>query len=199
MILILRSDAAQNTASGGSTAMSTRGFQLGILVLTLCLAIISDVAYGQNDLRNAERVAKEYMTAFYRGDFDKAARLTHPDTLATLKQTFLASLDEARAEGRQREMLKDIGVREDVETLRNMSPHDLYVTLIKSNQKRGNNEALQNMEQTTVEIVSSKLLNANEAAVELKINMPSTDGVENRAGGLLLRRYQKYWRVKTNL
>ena len=80
-----------------------------------------------------------------------------------------------------------------------MSPHDFYVTIVKSNQKRGSNDAFKSMDRTTVEVVSSELLNDNEAAVRLKIKIPSDDGVDNRAGGLLLRRDKKYWRVRKNL
>jgi hypothetical protein len=80
-----------------------------------------------------------------------------------------------------------------------MNPHDFYVTIIKSNQKRGNTDALKTMNRTKVEIIGSELVNANEAAVRLRIKIPADDGVNNRAGGLLLSRYKKYWRVKTNL
>ncbi len=179
--------------------MSIRLSHLGMVVLAMNVSLLADYALSQSDLRVAERVAKEYMTAFFRGDFEKAAKLTHPDTLATLKHTFLAKLDQARAEGRQSELLKEIGVTVDVRTLRSMNPHDFYVTIVKSNQKRGRNEALKAMDRTTVEVVSSELLNDNEAAVQLKIKIPSDDGVDSRAGGLLLRRSEKSWRVKTNL
>lgn len=179
--------------------MSIRLSHLGIVVLALSFSLFTDYAHSQSDLRVAERVAIEYMTAFFRGDFEKAAKLTHPDTLATLKQTFIAKLNQAWAEGRQSELLKEIGVKADAGTLRSMSPADLYVTIVKSNQKRGSNDALKGMDRTTVEVVSSELLNANEAAVRVKIKIPAHDGVDSRAGGLLLRRHKKYWRVRTNL
>ena len=179
--------------------MSIRSSHLGIVVLAFSFSLLADYAHSQSDLRVAEKIAIEYMTAFFRGDFEKAAKLTHPDTLATLKQTFIAKLDQAQAEGRQSELLKEIGVKNDARAMRSMSPHDFYVTIVKSNQKRGRNDALKAMDRTTVEVVSSELLNANEAAVRVKIKIPADDGVDNRAGGLLLRRYKKYWRVRTNL
>jgi hypothetical protein len=179
--------------------MSIRLSHFGIVALLLCFTVYADIAHCQYDLSGAERVAKDYMTAFFRGDFEKAAKLTHPDTLATLKQTFLVKLDQAQAEGRQSEMLKEIGVQVDVKILRKMNPQDFYVTIVQSNRKRGNSDALKAMNRTKVEVVGSELLNADEAAVRLKITNPAKDGVDNRAGGLLLRRYNKFWRVKTNL
>lgn len=176
-----------------------RSSHFGIVVLLLFFIMYADYAHCQSDLSAAERVAKDYMTAFFRGDFEKAAKLTHPDTLATLKQSFSAKLDQARAEGRQSELLREIGLKEDTRTLRSMNPHDFYVTIVKSNQKRGNSDALKAMNRTKVEVVGSELLKADEAAVRLRIISPAADGAENRAGGLLLSRYKKYWRVKTNL
>ena len=183
----------------GTAAMSIRLSHFGIVVLLMCFAVNADIAHCQSDLSGAERVAQDYMTAFFRGDFEKAAKLTHPDTLATLKQTFLVKLDQAQTEGRQSELLKELGVKVDVRTLRSMNPRDFYVTIVKSNQKRGDSDALKAMNRTKVEVVSSELLNANEAAVRLIISNPAKEGVDNRAGGLLLSRYKKYWRVKNNL
>ena len=183
----------------GAVAMSIRFSHFGIVVWILCFIMHADYAHGQSDLSSAERVAEDYMTAFFRGDFEKAAKLTHPDTLATLKQSFLIKLNQARAEGRQSELLSEVGIQVDVRTLRSMTPHDFYVTIIKSNQKRGNTDALKAMNRTKVVVVGSQLLNANQAAVRLKIIIPADDGVDRRDGGLLLSRYKKYWRVKTNL
>jgi hypothetical protein len=174
-------------------------YHYGMVILVLCLTASVNDGHCQSDLPAAERVAKEYMTAFFRGDFEKTAKFTHPDTLATLKQTFLIKLDQARAEGRQDELLKEIGVKVNATTLRRMNPHDFYITIVRSNQKRGNRDALKTMDKTRVEIVSSELINANQAAVRLRIKIPTDDGFDSRASGLLLSRYKKYWRVKTNL
>ena len=176
-----------------------RLYHFGMVVLMLCFIMSADYAHCQSDLSAAERVARSYMQAFFRGDFEKSARLTHPDTLATLKHTLLVKLDQAQADGRQSELLKEIGIKIDVETLRRMNPHDFYVTITKSNQKQGNADALKAMRGTKVEVVGSELLNANEATVQLRIQVPADAGGGSRAGGLLLRRYKKYWRVKTNV
>lgn len=180
-----------------SATMTLRFAQF--VILLVCIAVYANIANSQSDLTSAERVAREYMTAFYRGDFDRAAKLTHPDTLATLKQAFLIQLEQAQREGRQSELLNEIGVKEDVRTLRSMNPHDLYVTLVKSNQKRGNSDAMKSMSKTRVEILSSEMLGLDQAAVRLRIKVPAETGIETRAGGLLLSRYGKYWRVKKNL
>ena len=84
--------------------MSIRLSHLMIVILALSFSLLADYAHSQSDLRVAERVAIEYMTAFFRGNFEKAAKLTHPDTLTTLKQTFIAKLDQAQTEGRQSEL-----------------------------------------------------------------------------------------------
>jgi hypothetical protein len=170
-----------------------------IAALIGAFLLIGFNSYGQDGLGRAEAVAKTYMTAFLRGEFETAAKLTHPDTLATLKQSFLIQLDQARIEGRQEQMLEEVGIKQDVQRLRAMNPQDFYVTIVKSNQKRGDSEAFKSMRKTQVEVVSSELLTANEAAVRLRIRMPGEDGVSKRAGGLILRKYKENWRVGTNL
>ena len=68
--------------------MDIRFSLLRIVTLAVALLVGSVPGYGQDSLSRAESVAQEYMSAFLRGDFEKAANLTHPDTLATLKRTF---------------------------------------------------------------------------------------------------------------
>lgn len=172
---------------------------LRIVTLAVAMFVWVVQGYGQDNMSRAEAVAQEYMTAFLRGDFEKAANLTHPDTLATLKRTFLIRLDQARAEGRQQELLKEVGIKEDVGKLRAMNPHDFYVTVVKSNRKRGDNEAFKSMKKTQVEVVSSELRSTDEAAVRVRVKIPGENEIVNRAGGLLLRKHNQYWRVRTNL
>lgn len=179
--------------------MSMKRSHLRLVILAIASLMWTAQGYGQDSLTRAEAVAKDYMTAFLRGNFEIAAQLTHPDTLATLKRTFLVQLDQARADGLQQELLNEVGIKVDSRTLRAMNPHDFYVTIVKSNQKRGDSEAFKLMNRTQVEVVDSELLNADEAAVRLRINIPGEDGFVNRAGGLLLRKYNRLWRVGTNL
>jgi len=86
-----------------------------------------------------------------------------------------------------------------VRTLRSLNPHDFYVTIVKSNRKRGDGDAFKAMDKTRVEVVGSELLDANEAAVRLRIIIQADGGVDTRAAGLLLSRYNKYWRGRNNL
>lgn len=172
---------------------------LRTVFLLCCFLTIGLDADAQESLGRAEAVARDYMAAFLGSDFETAARLTHPDTLATLKQSFLVQLDQARIEGRQDELLKEIGIKEDVRRLRAMNPHEFYVTIVKSSQKRGANPAFKSMDKTQVEVVSSELLSANEAAVRLRIEIPGEAGADKINSGLLLRKFNQHWRVGTNL
>ena len=179
--------------------MSNRLGPIGIVTLLAVLSVFADYVNGQSDLSEAERVAKSYMTAFFQGDIETAANLTHPGTLAALKKSFLIQLDKAYAEGRQQALLKEIGVQVDAKTLRNMNPHDLYVTIVRSNQNRGQSDVLKAMKKSKVKIVKSELLNPNEAAVQLKIITPDAGTAVDQTTGVLLTKYGQEWRVKTTL
>jgi hypothetical protein len=154
---------------------------------------------GATDLSEAETVAVSYMTAFFHGDVQTAANLTHQETLENLRSTYLRELDKAQAEGREQQFLEEAGVRVDSTTLRNMGVHDLYVTLVGSNQKKGRPEQLRAMQRAVVSAESSKMLNADEVAVRLKIVIPGDKGSVNQVDRLLVAKQGNLWRVKSSL
>jgi hypothetical protein len=167
--------------------------------LLLLFGRFSDVVHAQSDLAEAENVAKTYMTSFFHGDMETAASLTQQQALDNFRQTFIQELDKAQSEGRVHEFLAETGLESDPETIRKMSPHDLFVVVVGSNQKRGKSSALQAMKRTRVEVEGSEKLNENEASVRLKIVIPANTGPINQSGGLLLVKQDKTWRVKSNL
>ena len=73
-----------------------------------------------------------------------------------------------------------------------MSPHDLFVTLVGSNQKRASDATLQAMKHTVVKVERSELVSPNVASVHLKILIPKETGNVNRSGGLLLAKTGRY-------
>jgi hypothetical protein len=113
--------------------------------------------------------------------------------------TYLLELDKAESEGRIEQFLTQAGVKSDPNKLRQMSPHDLFVTLVGSNQKRASDTTLQAMKRTVIHVERSELVNANEASVCLKILIPTDTGTVNQSGGLLLAKQGDTWRVKSNL
>jgi len=165
----------------------------------LCFTAPAHTADPQTDLSEAEAVAKRYMTAFFHGDMQTAAGLMHQETLENLKKVYLSELDKAQAEGRVQQFLAEAGVKMDVDTLRSMNAHDLYVTLMGSNQKRAPLAFLQAAQRAVVNIDGSELLSANEASVRLKISIPTNKGVINQIGGLVLEKNGGVWRVKSNV
>ena len=179
--------------------MSTRPGPSGIVILIAVLTLFVEVVSGQTDLSKAEQVAQNYMSAFLRGDIEMAADLTHPETLAALRKSFINQLDQANAEGRQEAFLKELGVQHDVNTLRRMNPRDLYVTIVRSNQNSGQNTVLKAMKESKVQIEKSELLNPGEAAVQLKIITFDAGTVFEEPAGVLLTKYEEEWRVKTTL
>ncbi len=179
--------------------MLTKLQQVTLVVQLLWFSVFLNSAFAQNDLSAAEGVATSYMTAFFHGDMETAANLTHQDTLENLKRTYLLELDKAQSEDRIQQFLAKAGVKSDPNTLRQMSPHDLFVTLVGSNQKRASDATLQAMKHTVVKVERSELVSPNVASVHLKILIPKETGTVNQSGGLLLAKQGGIWRVKSNL
>jgi hypothetical protein len=139
------------------------------------------------------------MEAFFHGDIERTATLTHEKTLRGFADIYLRELDKAQAEGREQRFLAEAGVKTDAQALRKMSIHDLYVTVVVSNQKRVSPEGLAAMQRTVVSVERSELLNPNEVAVQLKIIIPADQGNVTQTGKLLVGKQGDLWRVISNL
>jgi hypothetical protein len=171
-----------------------------ILVSALFLLFINasvasaDAKSSQTEIENT---AKKYMTAFFRGDIRTAANFMHPETLNELRRSFLSELDNAKAAGQEDKFLAQMNVKKDGDTLRKLNSKELYVILVESDHKKNEN-GFQKMKETTVSVVSSKLLQTGEATVQLKITTPTENGTKTQDTGLLLAKAGGEWKVKGN-
>ena len=172
---------------------------VALAFLLLLFGRFSGVVQAQGELAEAENVAKTYMTAIFHGDLETAANLTLQETLDTFRQKFVQELDKAQSEGRLHEFFAKMGSESDPDALRNMSPHDLFVFVVGSTQKRVKSSTLQAMKRAIVNVEGSEKRNENEASVRLQIVIPADTGQINQSGGLLLVKQDKTWRVKSNL
>jgi hypothetical protein len=187
-------------AFSGGIRVLMRSFQLLIGVALLCsTSLVGSAQPRASDLTDAEAVAVSYMRAFFQGDIQTVASLTHRETLENLKETFLRELDKAQSEGRERQFIAETGLQVDSKALRNMSVQELFVTLVGSNQKRATPEALRAMQRAVVSLKGSKVLSNNEVAVHLEITTPSDKGNVTQISGLLLVKQDNLWKVKSSL
>ena len=60
-------------------------YHIKIVFLALGLLVYATFADCQSELSSAERVAKDYMAAFYQGDFEKSCTTYPPGHVGNLK------------------------------------------------------------------------------------------------------------------
>jgi hypothetical protein len=173
--------------------------QVGLFTLLLWFCAFLNNVNAQSNLSGAEEVAKTYLTAFFHGDMEVAANLTHQDTLEKLKKNILLDLEKAQSEGRVQQFLDEAGIKSSPDKFRQMSAHNLFITLVGDNQKRASAAELQAMKRTVVNVEQSELVNANEVSVRLKILLPADRGTVNQSAILLFAKQGNAWRVKSNL
>lgn len=168
-----------------------------IITFLVFISSLVSAAESKTNLAEIEKIAASYMTAFFQGDISIAANLTHPDTLNELQRSFLAELDRAKQADQERAFLSQMAVNESGQKLREMTALELYITLVGSDHKR-DPKAFEEMKKTKVEVINSKMQNANEAIVYLKIMTPTQSGTKTQNSGLLLSRSGTEWKVKGN-
>jgi len=168
--------------------------RLGIAIVLVGLISFVASSHARDDMAEAEEVARSYMTALFNGDVETAAKLTHTKTLDELRKKYLKDLDKAKADGRERQFLKETGVEADARELQAMSPYELYVAIMKGSRKMGGEQgkAAQGAEVT---VERSKQIGKDQISVSLKAVISTGKGPVTKTGGLLLSKDGSAWRV----
>ena len=165
--------------------------------LLLLLSASAQSAISNPSQSDVETTAKTHMTAFFRGDIRTASNYMHPDTLSALRAALLRDLDNAIAAGKEGELLAQMNLKQNAQTLRSLSPKEPYVVLVESDHRK-NEKAFRAMEGTIVTVVNSTFLQSGEAIVRLTITTPTPSGTKTQDGSLLLAKADGEWKVKGN-
>ena len=174
------------------SSIAVRTVLLANLFFGLLLAV-GTVESQELRIRDAERSADEYMTAFFQGDFETAAALTHPDTLTLIQTKFFAELSSGNTTP------SDVGLSLSLDELRALSAEALYVAVLQADRKRnpGFSEAMR--EAARVEVIGSRETPDGQVIVRLKMVTPSGPGsTHTQEGGLILRMAGSRWKVVGN-
>ena len=139
------------------------------------LMLVVPLLYGQetSPQLEAEECAQKYLTAFFHGDLDTAAKLSHPETLENLKEAYLQQV--AIGAIPENEFRKELAIPVD-EELTSIDPGYFFVKLQEINRSGappGYNEA---MEKTTVAVKSSEMSAEGLVKVTLVVVTPTRNG-----------------------
>lgn len=167
------------------------------LVLLAGPAFSAEVPGQEPVLSEPEKVARAYMTAFFHGDLERAASLTHPDTLNSLRRSMLQELNQRDSQTQEKITPADLGLTLSVSELEKLSPEAFYVTIVEADHRR-NPVAFEAMKQARVDVLSSKITAGDTAIVTLRIGTPSGASPATQETRLALRKSGSRWMVVGN-
>jgi hypothetical protein len=174
----------------------TRMLQVTLLLFgVLCVAgrTIAQVVA----VPDAERAAKIYMTAFFHGDLQTAASLTHPETLDSIRSSLLGDLAKTNDKTGKPVTPADFGLELSLDEIHKLSAEAIYVAMLEADHKR-DPAMFEAMKQTQVEVLSSQITPDGKAIVRLKIITPTRTSTSSQDSGLMLRLSNSQWKVLGN-
>lgn len=113
------------------------------------------------------------MKAYLCVDMEKVAGLTHPETINAFYNTFTQELEKAIQRGSEKEFLAQGGLKINSSRLKSMSPRDLFVYVIGSNNLRAPEKYRESMKQTKIGVLNSERTDRDSATVLLEFTNAS--------------------------
>lgn len=169
--------------------------------LLLCAVVAASAESKKGSVRStdAEKAAKEYLTAFVHGDLHSAASLIHPTTLQQIKSRFSQEWENAKATGQEGPFLATFGLKDSAK-IESIDPVDLYAIMLEGT-RRTSPEFASAMQRATVTAKSSRPLDAGKVQVTLGVTMPKNPAgkrTETEETKLILEKVEGQWKVFGN-
>lgn len=162
-------------------------------ILLLAVFLLGGLKADDTDsLADAERVARQYLTAFYTGDLETAARLTHPELLAKTKRDFLQKA--------QAGMLDDSPFGEFVTSmefgeLMQIPSSNLFVKIQELSRASTPPQAIEAMQMAQINVVSSERVSEALVQVLLNVVVPTAKGGREQDSPVYLKKFNDDYRV----
>ena len=171
-----------------------------MFIICIILTCFSFNGYSsERSLVEAEKVAKNYMTAFFRGDLKLSFSLIDQDILKKQKDLLENAYKLSIEDGTSEEFLKQFRNVDNFNELLKHPPNDFFAILSEKDRDRGQPENLELMKKTIVSVVESSLLDDGNVKVILEIINPKPDGTYfKQNSGLILSNRNGKWVVLGN-
>lgn len=162
------------------------------LTFLLFLFALGLSAQEKDSLAEAERVAQEYLTAFYHGDLQTAAELTHPELLAKTKRDFLQKA--------QAGLLDDSPFAEYVSSmafgeLMQVPSRTLFIRIQELSRAAAPVQATEAMQMAQISLVSSERTSETLVQVVLNVVVPTAKGGREQDSPVYLKKFHDDYRV----
>lgn len=167
-----------------------------IIKYILLLLLLSTPLHANQtvSLKEAEKVALNYMRAFYSINLEKAADLTHSETLKAFHINFHSELSKAIHAGEEIQFLSEFGINTSIDELKSMSARALFVYVATSNNMLTPDNERSFIKNTKIEVIGSEYIDPGMASVELLFTNEK-GSPQSYPGKLVLRLENNEWKV----
>jgi hypothetical protein len=159
------------------------------IVITCCIA---------DELSEPEKIAQEYMTAFFHGNLERSFSLMHPDVLNKQKKAIIDAYDNAKKSGNVEKFRQDFPNIDNLDSTLQLPAKDLFILLAKKGLESASEQDRAAMKKTVVRVIGSLSSENDMVTVSLEITTPTQSGTRKQNAGLILSKYNGEWRVVKN-
>jgi len=162
------------------------------IVLLMAFCCVAVYAQESDTLAGAEGVALEYLTAFYHGDLQTAAELTHPELLAKTKREFLQRAQAGLLEGTP---FSEFVSSMDFDKLMQIPSSRLYVNIQELSRAAAPPQAIEAMQMAQITVISSEAVSETLVKVNLNVVVPTAKGGREQISPVYLKKFHDDYRV----
>lgn len=167
------------------------------ITFTLLLSTLGTPAQSA-DLADAEKTAWRYMTSLLRGDVEMSFSLMDPRVLDRRKADIVQAYEFAKKQGKADEFKARFKNIENLDSALRLPAKQFFILMVKKDRNNAPAEHLQAMQETMVNVMGSRRINAETARVDLKITPPNSISETPQEEGLIMTLYQGHWKVVKN-
>ncbi len=147
------------------------------------------------ELSEPEKIAHEYMTAFFHGNLKLSFSLMHPDVLEKQKNSILEAYDNAKKNGNAEKFRQSFHNIDDLDSTLQLPAKELFILLTEKDRERAPKQYREAMKNTVVRVVGSSSDKNGTIRVSLEVTTPTQSGPNKQITGLLLSKHDGNWRV----
>ena len=172
--------------------------KLLIITVSLIISHISITGSIADEFSEPEKIAQEYMTAFFHGNLELSFSLMHPDVLEEQKSSIIEAYDNAKKNGNAEKFRQSFHNIDDLDSTLQLPAKDLFIFLTKKYRERAPEQFKEAMKNTIVRVVGSSSFENGTVRVSLEVTTPTKSGPHKQMTGLVLSKYDGSWRVVKN-
>jgi hypothetical protein len=150
------------------------------------------------DLADAEKTAWRYMTSLLRGDVEMSFSLMDPRVLDRRKADIVQAYAFAKKQGKADEFKARFKNIDNLDSALRLPAKQFFILMVNKDRQNAPAEHLKAMQETIVNVMGSRRIDAETARVDLIITPPKSISETPQEDALIMTVYQGQWKVVKN-